>query len=156
MTTPTAGEPAAATSDERAADPNSGPRRVLIALYAIFALAAISRAAVQISTKFDEAPLAYSLSLFSGLVYLAAATGLILRGPVARGIAWAACSIELLGVLVIGILSIFDSNAFPHDTVWSRFGSGYVFIPVILPVLGLWFLFHTRADRAPTEPAVGR
>ena len=127
-----------------AVDESSGPRRVLIALYAVFALAAISRAAVQISTKFDEAPLAYSLSLFSGLVYLAASIGLLRRGPVARRVAWAACSVELVGVLVVGTLSIFDSEAFPHDTVWSRFGSGYVFIPVVLPLLGLWFLHRTR------------
>ena len=38
------------------------PGRVLVALYGVFALAAGARAAVQLSTRFSEAPLAYLLS----------------------------------------------------------------------------------------------
>ena len=124
--------------------PPTGPRRVLIALYAIFALAATARGIVQIATKFDEAPLAYSLSLFSGIVYIAATVGLVTNRRWSRPLAWAAVGTEMVGVLVIGVLSIVDSTAFPHDTVWSRFGAGYGYVPIILPVLGLMWLWHTR------------
>ncbi len=50
----------------------SGPGRVLVTVYGIFALAATSRAGVQIATKFHEAPLAYVLSAFSAVVYVVA------------------------------------------------------------------------------------
>lgn len=126
--------------------PPTGPRRVLIALYAVFALAATARGIVQIATKYDEAPLAYSLSLFSGLVYIAATVGLVTNRRWSRPLAWAAVGTEMVGVVAIGLASIFDSTAFPHDTVWSRFGAGYGYVPIILPVLGLMWLWQTRPN----------
>jgi hypothetical protein len=124
--------------------PPTGPRRILIALYLVFAVAATARGVVQIATKFDEAPLAYGLSLCSGLVYIAAAVGLITDRRWSRPLAWAAVGTEMVGVVVVGLLSVFDSTAFPHDTVWSRFGAGYGYVPIILPVLGLMWLWQTR------------
>ncbi len=124
--------------------PPTGPRRVLIALYAIFALAATARGIVQIATKYDEAPLAYSLSLFSGFVYIAATVGLVTNRRWSRPLAWAAVGTEMVGVVTIGLASIIDSTAFPHDTVWSRFGAGYGYVPIILPVLGLMWLWQSR------------
>jgi hypothetical protein len=144
--------------------PPTGPRRVLIALYAVFALAATARAIVQLATKYDEAPLAYLLSLLSGIVYIAATVGLVTHRRWSRNLAWTACGVELLGVVGIGIASIIDSAAFPHDTVWSKFGSGYGFIPLVLPVLGLFWLYQTRpspesvratADETGTEQQQG-
>lgn len=130
------------TADDEA--PPTGPRRILIALYLVFAVAATARGVVQIATKFDEAPLAYLLSLLSGIVYIAAAVGLITDRRWSRPLAWAAVGTEMVGVVVVGLLSIVDSSAFPHDTVWSRFGAGYGYVPIILPVLGLMWLWHTR------------
>ena len=127
--------------------PPTGPRRVLIALYAVFALAATSRGIVQIATKYDEAPLAYSLSLFSGFVYIAATIGLVTNRRWSRPLAWAAVSTEMVGVVTIGLASILESTAFPHDTVWSRFGAGYGYVPIILPVLGLMWLWQSRDQK---------
>ena len=135
---------AAPEQDDTDETPPSGPRRVLIALYAIFALAATARGIVQIATKFDDAPLAYLLSLFSGIVYIAATIGLVTNRRWSRPLAWAAVGTEMVGVLTIGLASIIDSSAFPHDTVWSRFGAGYGYVPIILPVLGLMWLWQTR------------
>ena len=132
--------------------PPTGPRRVLIALYAIFALAATARGIVQIATKFDDAPLAYLLSLFSGIVYIAATVGLVTNRRWSRPLAWAAVGTEMIGVLAIGVASIVDSEAFPHDTVWSRFGAGYGYVPIILPVLGLMWLWQTRGHH-PENPS---
>ncbi len=121
----------------------SGPGRVLVAVYAIFALAATSRAGVQISTKFHEAPLAYLLSAFAAAVYIVATIALARRGDGWWRVALAACSIELLGVLTIGTLSLVDAAAFRHPTVWSVYGEGYLFIPLVLPVIGLYWLRKT-------------
>jgi hypothetical protein len=129
--------------------PPTGPRRLLITLYAVFALAATARAVVQLSTQFDRAPLAYLLSLASGLVYIAATVGLVTDRRWSRPLAWGACGTELVGVVVVGFLSIFDSTAFPKDTVWSRFGSGYGYVPLLLPVLGLLYLRYTRGQARP-------
>ncbi len=121
----------------------SGPGRVLVAVYAIFALAATSRAGVQIGTKFHEAPLAYLLSAFAAVVYIVATIALARRGDGWWRVALVACSIELLGVLTIGTLSLVDSAAFRHPTVWSVYGEGYLFIPLVLPVIGLYWLRKT-------------
>ena len=138
-------DPATGAAPEPEDDaPPTGPRRVLIALYAIFALAATARGIVQIATKYDEAPLAYSLSLFSGFVYIAATVGLVTNRRWSRPLAWAAVGTEMVGVVTIGLASIIDSTAFPHDTVWSRFGAGYGYVPMILPVLGLMWLWQSR------------
>lgn len=131
-----------------------GPRRILIALYGVFALAATARGIVQITTQYDEAPLAYSLSLLSGVIYIAATVGLVTRRAWSRPLAWVAVSAEAVGVVVVGILSFIDAAAFPHDTVWSRFGSGYGFFPALLPILGLLWLRNTSPTRA-SSPGSG-
>jgi hypothetical protein len=98
---------------------------------------------VQLATKFHEAPLAYLLSAFSGVVYILATIGLARNGPGARRLAWTAVTIELVGVLVVGSLSVFDRAAFPSATVWSGYGAGYGWIPLVLPLLGLFWLYRT-------------
>jgi hypothetical protein len=131
----------------------SGPGRVLVAVYGVFALAAGARAAVQLSTRFDEAPLAYLLSALAAVVYVVATIGLVRGGRSGRRTALVAMTVELIGVLVVGTLSLADPAAFPDETVWSAYGRGYFFIPLVLPVLGLWLLrsrgggLRRRGDR---------
>jgi hypothetical protein len=125
----------------------SGPRRVLVAVYGTFALAAGARAGVQLATKFAEAPVAYLLSAFAAVVYIVATIGLARGGRGGRLTALTAISVELLGVLTVGTLSLADRAAFPDATVWSGYGQGYGFIPLALPVLGLLFL-RQQADEA--------
>ncbi len=120
-----------------------GPGRLIAALYALFALAATGRAVVQIATRFSEAPLAYLLTAIAAILYLVAAWALTSTSPVARRLAWTACSIELAGVLCVGTLSLLTPALFPDDTVWSRYGSGYGYVPSVLPVVGLiWLALH--------------
>ena len=132
------------------ADPGpgaSGATRVLVALYAVFALAAGSRAAVQLATRFDEAPLAYLLSAVSAVIYVVATVALVRGGPAGRRTATVAMTVELIGVLVVGTLSLADRSAFPDETAWSVYGLGYGFLPLVLPVLGLlWLRRQARAD----------
>ncbi|MEV4641611.1 hypothetical protein AB0J80_30130 [Actinoplanes sp. NPDC049548] len=139
-----ADQPTPAPARPRDAAIGSGLGRVLLLVYGIFALSASARALVQITTHFSEAPLAYLLSAFAGLVYLAATVGLARGGARGRLIALGSCSIELLGVLIVGTLSIADAVAFPDDTVWSRYGSGYGYVPLVLPFIGLWWLWRNR------------
>ncbi|HKH07917.1 MAG TPA: hypothetical protein VKA62_03115 [Agromyces sp.] len=125
----------------------SGIGRVLVAVYGVLALAAVGRSFVQIVTKFDEAPLAYSLSALAAAVYVVATIALVRAGRGWYGIAWATIVFEFTGVIVIGTLSVVFPELFPHDTVWSWFGRGYFFIPLVLPLLGMWWLATHRPDR---------
>ncbi|MFT4231478.1 MAG: hypothetical protein QM606_01700 [Leucobacter sp.] len=125
---------------------------MLITVYIVLAIAATFRSVYQIISKFDEAPLAYSLSAVSGVVYIVATVALV-RGirahragsRVWRGIAWGALAFELAGVLTVGTLSLTAPQLFAHPSVWSVYGIGYGFIPLVLPVLGLVWLRRTGA-----------
>lgn len=118
-----------------------GPGRLLVAVYAVFALAASSRALLQLVTRYDEAPVAYVLSAVAALVYVVAAVAL---GRGMRRLAVYAVAFELVGVVVVGTISLLLPDAFPDETVWSTYGIGYGFVPLVLPVLGLWRLRATR------------
>ena len=138
----------------------SGVGRVLVAVYGVLALAAIGRSFVQIVSKFDEAPLAYALSALAAVVYVIATVALVRPGVGWYRVAWATIVFEFTGVLVIGTLSIVDPALFPHDTVWSAFGRGYLFIPLVLPLLGMWWLATHRPARpdgagAPSSAGTG-
>ena len=124
-------------------DTSHGFGRVLVAVYAVFALAASARSIFQLATKAEDAPFAYSMSAFAGLVYVVATIAL---GRSRRGLALATISIELIGVLVTGALSLVDDSLFPDQTVWSGFGEGYGFVPLVLPLVGLWWLRHTASS----------
>jgi len=142
-------------ADSAAAAPkplNRGPGRVLVAIYGVFALSAGARAGVQIATKFHEAPLAYALSALAALVYLVATVALARSGPVSRRVAVAAVTFELLGVLAVGTVSLADPDAFPDATVWSDFGRGYGYVPLVLPVVGLLWLWRASRTAPVAEP----
>ena len=124
---------------------NTGAGRALVAVYGVFALAATARASVQLATRFAEAPLAYLLSALAGAVYIVATLTLARGSRTSRRIAWVAITLELVGVLTVGTLSLVEPAAFPRATVWSAYGIGYGFVPLVLPVLGLVWLARTRA-----------
>lgn len=133
------------------ASTRTGLGRLLVAVYGIFAVAATARSTVQLVFKADEAPLAYSLSAVAGVVYIAATLGLAEVGPSPRRLAWAAVVFEMVGVLVVGTLSVIDPDLFPDETVWSAFGAGYGWLPLVLPFVGVAWLVRTRAGRDVPE-----
>jgi hypothetical protein len=131
---------------------NRGWGRALILVYGVFAFSALGRSTTQLVQKADEAPLAYGLSAFAAVVYAVATYCLARPGRRTTPVAWAAVSVELVGILVVGTLSVLEPELFPDDTVWSRFGSGYGWVPAVLPLLGLAWLWHTRPQRKADSP----
>jgi len=127
-----------------ASNRSQGLGRVLIIVYALLALAATGRSVFQLLDDFDRAPLAYTLSALAGLIYIVATIALVAPGSFWYRIAVITISFELIGVLVVGVLSIIDPVLFPAKTVWSFFGRGYAFVPLVLPILGLLWLRRTR------------
>ena len=122
-----------------------GIGRLLIAAYAVLALAATGRAGYELAAKFDQAPLPYALSAMSALIYIVATIALARSTSGWRKVAYVAVIIELTGVVVIGAASFIWPEVFTFGgkqikTVWSYFGIAYGFVPLVLPVLGLIWL----------------
>ncbi|MDF6022187.1 hypothetical protein [Streptomyces sp. JH34] len=122
----------------------TGPGRVLVWFYGVFTVAAASRSIVEMIMDFGRAPLAYVLSAVAAVVYGFITYSLVRGGEKARKAALMCCAAELAGVLVIGTWTRLEPSAFPDSTVWSEFGMGYLFIPVILPVTGMIWLRRAR------------
>jgi uncharacterized integral membrane protein len=123
-----------------------GVGRLLIVFYAVFAVSSTARASFQILTKFEQAPLAYSLSLLSALVYILATISLAKAGKRWKHAALASVVFELAGVLSVGALSFVAPELFAHPSVWSGFGSGYGYIPLVLPILGLLWIRKSQRE----------
>ena len=109
---------------------SSGFGRVLIVVYWVFSLSAGVR------------------STFSAAVYVVATVALSRSGTRWHRVATAAVLVELVGVLGVGLLSVLHPELFPKASVWSDFGAGYGYIPLVLPVVGLAWLWVTRPSRA--------
>lgn len=122
----------------------TGPGVLLVWLYGVITVGAVSRSVYQISTEFDQAPLPYTLTGLAALVYCFITYSLVRGGEAARKAALICCAAELTGVLVVGTWTLVRPESFPDSTVWSDFGMGYLFIPVILPITGMLWL---RAKR---------
>lgn len=115
----------------------TGFGRLLVFVYGIFALSATGRSTVQLATKADEAPVPYALSAFAAIVYVLATWALATDR---RRVALLAVGVELAGVLTVGLASLLWSQ--DEATVWSNFGSGYGYVPLVLPVVGLWWVLR--------------
>lgn len=116
---------------------------VLIIVYGLFALSATARSLVQILRDFSLAPVAYVFSLLAALTYIAVTVVLVRRGR-RSPLALVLCLIELVGVLAVGMLSVLDAALFTDDTVWSGFGKGYGYVPLLLPVVALVYILWGR------------
>ncbi|HKY58599.1 MAG TPA: hypothetical protein VJL80_11215 [Aeromicrobium sp.] len=115
--------------------------RLVVAVYAVFALSASVRSLYQLATKASEAPVAYALSALAGAVYVVATFALATNR---RRLAAAAIAFELVGVLGVGLATVVDAALFPDATVWSDFGSGYGYVPLLLPLVGLGWVLRSR------------
>ncbi|MFF1512138.1 hypothetical protein [Streptomyces sp. NPDC058326] len=122
----------------------TGPGILLVWLYGVMSVGAVSRSIYQIATEFDRAPLAYALSAVAAVVYAFITYTLVRGGETARRAALVCCAAELAGVLIVGTWTLVEPSAFPDATVWSDYGYGYLFIPVLLPLTGIWWLRTSR------------
>ncbi len=128
-----------------------GAGLAVVAVYGVFAISATARAGVQLVRDAAEAPVAYGLSALAALVYVVATVGLAHNGRRMRRVATVAVVIELVGVLTVGLLSLVEPQWFPRETVWSNFGMGYGFVPLLLPLLGLFWLWRSNPARVAQQ-----
>ncbi|GAA1987269.1 hypothetical protein GCM10009817_31010 [Terrabacter lapilli] len=156
-TTPTTPTPdRSAAADAERPHTGHGFGRVLVAVYGLLALAATGRSILQITEYFDRAPVPFLLSAVAALIYLVATYGLARGDRTSVRLATIALTIELAGVLVVGTWSVVDPAAFPEKTVWSHFGAGYGYVPLVLPIVGLWWIRRTARATAAADEAAPR
>lgn len=124
-----------------------GPGLLLVWLYGVMSVGAVSRSVYQILTDYGSAPLAHTLSAVAAVVYAFITYTLVRGGETARRAALVCCAAELAGVLIVGTWTVVEPSAFPDSTVWSEYGMGYLFIPVLLPVTGMLWLRRSRQSR---------
>ena len=140
-----AASPAPVVVDSR--KPARGHGRILILIYGIFAVAATARSAVQLIRDANAAPFAYWLSALAAVVYIVATVAMAHNGRRMRRVAWGAVLTELGGVVSVGALSFVRPELFPDATVWSHFGEGYGYVPLILPIVGMIYLWSSDPSR---------
>ena len=116
--------------------------RILVFAYGVLALSATGRASVQLLTKFHKAPGPYLLSGFAAAVYILATWAL---GTSRKATAVVVVTVEFFGVLLVGAT---HSGSVPLDkqTVWTDFGSGYGYVPLLLTFVVVWWLWF-NSDR---------
>lgn len=131
----------------RATPRNRGVGMLIITAYGIFAVSATARALYQVVTDFSASPMAYSLSAVAALVYVFATLALARTSTAAWRAALVAVLIELAGVLGVGLWTFLDPQLFAEATVWSHFGQGYGYVPLVLPFVGLAWLWRHRPSR---------
>ena len=125
---------------------------LLVWLYGVMVVGAVSRSVVQISTEFDSVPLAYSLSAVAGVVYGFITYSLVRGGGDGPQGGAGVLRRRVLGVLTVGRGTLVEPSAFPDATVWSDYGMGYLFIPVMLPISAMYWLGRARgAGGMPPE-----
>jgi hypothetical protein len=129
----------------------TGPGMLLVWFYGVMVVGAVSRSAYEIAAHFDRAPLSYTLSAVAGVVYGFITYSLVRGGETARRAAQVCCAAELAGVLVVGTWTLIEPSAFHDSTVWSDYGMGYVFIPVLLPLSALYWLRKSRTATTATR-----
>lgn len=144
MSTPTSSGSGSAPRPQPARRRATG--QVLIAAYAVFAISAGARTLSQVLTQFEVAPGAYLLSGLAALVYLVATIAFRKPGRTWFRVALAACLFELAGVLGVGLWTTLHPELFADATVWSHFGSGYGYVPLVLPFVGLAWLKHVEPE----------
>ena len=154
---PTSG---AESTPKRPPAPVTAPAGLLVRCTPSSRSAPPSGASTSVATKFSAAPVSYSLSLIAAVIYVVITVCLVRDTPRACAVAQAGMWIELVGVLVVGTPSIVDKDLFTNpetgkavSSVWYWFGRDYLFVPLVLPILGLRFIRSSGTDASGHRPA---
>jgi hypothetical protein len=125
-----------------------GASDVLGFFYALWAFSALGRSSWEYAFK-QNVPtyVPAHLSTFVGVLYIFIIVGLRKRTPGWWWITLALLTVELAGVLIVGTVDVIW-RPFPYATVWSNYGIGYFFMPLVLPFVGLWWVLRRQTRRA--------
>ncbi|MDO5721047.1 MAG: hypothetical protein Q4P06_00675 [Actinomycetaceae bacterium] len=127
--------------------PAYGWGRVFIAAFWVVAVVA-TYTALSDFFALSQYPLGPRLvSVLAGLGYVLAAIALSHNGRRMRKVAGACIGFELSGVLITGIVGLGVPQIGQVRNLWANFGQQYWFIPLILPLLGIAWLWWSNPRR---------
>mgnify|MGYP007059438601 CR=1 FL=1 len=121
---------------------------VLAISYPVLALSTAFRSGYQLFLK--EVVVSYTGPILSGvaaLCYLTATIGFAYRRRWAWWLSVLVLGFETLMTLIVGTLSIINPELV-GSTVWRLFGIDYGFFPLVQPLLGLAWLFHSETRQS--------
>jgi hypothetical protein len=124
-----------------------GGADALAFFYGLWAVAALSRAGYQYLVRRPDDFTPTHISLFVGALYVLIIIALRRRSPHAWWSALLLLWVELLGVLLVGTIDVLW-QPFPYSSVWSAYGAGYLFMPLVLPLAGLVWLVRRETRGA--------
>jgi len=125
-----------------------GASDVLGFFYGLWAFSALGRSSWEYLFKQNvRTYVPAHLSTFVGLLYIFIIIGLHRRTPRWWWITLGLLIAELAGVLIVGTIDVIW-RPFPYATVWSNFGIGYFFMPLLLPFVGLWYMLRKQTRAA--------
>jgi hypothetical protein len=110
----------------------------LTALYAFWALAVCSRVGWQYVTRIGN-HVPTHLSAITGILYIMIAYW-AWQGR-SKSLQWGLV-IELIGVVVVGTYERFFP--FGYATAWSQYGAGYLYMPLLLPLVGIVIIWRNE------------
>ena len=131
-----------------------GASDVLGFFYGLWAFSALGRSSWEYLFKQNVTTYVPAhLSTFVGLLYILIIVGLRRRSPRWWWVTLGLLTVELAGVLIVGTIDLI--RPFAYATVWSQYGRGYFFMPLVLPFVGLWWMLRreTRAAYGVIENA---
>jgi hypothetical protein len=103
-------------------------------LYGFWALAVCSRALWQYASRSGNL-LPSHISLLAGVIYLVIFWAALRRQ---HTLLRSGLICEIIGVVAVSLYELVAP--LPYATAWSHFGAGYLYIPLLLPLAGLWSL----------------
>lgn len=87
------------------------------------------------------------VTLFAGLVYLGAALGLTHNGRRMRRVAWGCVSVAFAGPIIVGLLQLGVAAEPVPWSPWHGFGIQSWFVSLLLPVVGMAWLWWSNPSR---------
>ena len=127
--------------------PAYGLGRLVILGYAIVAGLIFYREVARLAELGGQAPLSAVLSVVATLLYVVTAVAVAHNGRRMRRVAWVCTVAGLIGVLGAGLVGLADPDLVVARTVWSEFGAGYAFAPLVLPLVAAFWLWWSRPGR---------
>lgn len=127
--------------------PSLGLGRLVMAAFWLFGAWVTINAVVDV-LHWNSGPIGPVLvALVAGLVYLLAALALTHNGRRMRMIGWASVSVEAIGPVLVGVLGVGVPQLSDPRSPWGAFGADYWYIPLVLPVVGLVWLWWSNPRR---------
>lgn len=127
--------------------PSWGLGRIVMALFWFFGVITTIPAVVSL-IRDQQDPLGPRLvAVLAGIVYLLAAIGITHNGHRMRLLAWGSMAAALVGPLVVGLLGLGMARSSPVVSAWADFGAFYWYFPLLLPLIGLVWLWRSDPRR---------